>query len=148
MIRLLNCARSTSLFVINGHCCTCILLEMHGGMDHGIPYRRPSSASIIYVCYVWDTVRVIDEHRTKETRIMNIQAVPSTPDNHPAMSFLGTFHCPALPSAYRWGTQHRWLIDERRGHKETGVIRRCNVFSENYKRSSHHPPIGNDTAIS
>lgn len=32
--------------------------------------------------------RVIDEHRTKEMRIMNIQVVPSTPDNHPAMSLL------------------------------------------------------------
>ena len=40
-----------------------------------------------HLCYfVCD--RVIDEHRTKKIRIMNIQVVPSTPDNHPAMSLI------------------------------------------------------------
>lgn len=80
-------------------------------MDQSIPYRRPRFVSIIYVASDCDTFRVIDEHRARETRIMNIQAVPSTPDNYPAMSLLGTFHCPAI--AYRYRTQHRWLIDEQ-----------------------------------
>lgn len=97
------------------------------GLRHSLP---PATFCLDHLCcFVCDTVRVIDEHRTKETRIMNIQAVPSTPDNHPAMSLLGTFHCPALLLLIAVGFTIRWLIDERRGHKETGVIRRCNVFS-------------------
>jgi len=38
---------ATFLFVINGYCCTsAIVRDMQGGMDHGIPYRRPPSVSI------------------------------------------------------------------------------------------------------
>lgn len=69
---------------------------------------------------------------------MNIQAVPSNILQITILQChsLGTFHCPALLIAGELNIDG--LIDEQRGHKETGVIRRRNVFSENYKRSSYH----------
>lgn len=82
-------------------------------MDHGIPYRRPRFVSIIYVASACDTVRVIDEHRAREMRIMNIQTVPSTLDNYPAMSLLGTFHCPELSLLIAVELNIDELIDEQ-----------------------------------
>lgn len=60
--------------------------------------------------------------RLREMRIMNIQAVLSSPDNHPVVS-LYERHV-SLNSVSLIEAQYRSLIDERRGHKETGVIRR------------------------
>lgn len=134
-------SNTTFLLVINRYCCAYSLFERA---------KRYGPLAFLTAGYVLSRLfmlprlrhRVIDEHRVKETRIMNIQIVPSTLDNHPIMSLLGTFRCPALPSLIANGAQYRQLIDERQGHKGTGVIRRCNAFSRTTNAHSI-VPIGN-----